>query len=126
MITKAETPHAPQPKGMPYSQAVIAGNLIFTAGQIHLTPDGKLVEGTVEDQAHQIMHNLQAILKKADASFTDVVKTTIYVTDMSTYSQVNTIYGSYLKPPFPARETVCVKELPLGAKIEISMVAVKS
>jgi len=124
-ITKVETTKAPQPKSAPYSQAIKAGNFIFTAGQIHLTPDGQLVEGTIEDQTHQIMRNLQAILKQAGASFANVVKTTIYVTDMSTYGQVNLVYGSYFKAPFPARETVCVKELPLGAKIEISLIAVK-
>jgi 2-iminobutanoate/2-iminopropanoate deaminase len=72
------------------------------------------------------MKNLQAILKKACVSFTNVVKSTIYVTDMSIYSKVNKIYGNYFSDPYPAREVVCVKELPLAAKVEISMVAVKS
>ena len=92
-----------------------------------MTPEGKLLEGTIEEQVHQIMKNLGAILKDAGVTFENVVKTTIYVTDMSIYGQVNIVYGSYFKdPPFPARETVCVKELPLGAKVEISMVAVKN
>lgn len=125
MKTKAETISAPKAIG-PYSQAIIDGNMVFTSGQIHLTPDGKLLEGTIEEQTHQIMMNLQAVLKEAGVSFSDVVKTTIYVTDMSIYGKVNEIYGSYFSDPYPARETVCVKELPLGAKLEISMVAVKS
>ena len=124
MKTKIITDKAPKAVG-PYSQAIIDGNLIFTSGQIHLTSDGKLVQGSIEDQVHQIMKNLQAVLEAAGVSFADVVKTTIYVTDMSTYGKVNEIYGGYFSDPYPARETVCVKELPLGAKIEISMVAVK-
>ena len=124
MKTKIITDKAPKAVG-PYSQAIIDGNLIFTSGQIHLTSDGKLVQGSIEDQVHQIMKNLQAVLEAAGVSFADVVKTTIYVTDMSTYGKVNEVYGSYFSDPFPARETVCVKELPLGAKLEISMIAVK-
>ena len=125
MKIKVETKNAPASKGIPYSQGIIAGNLVFTAGQIHLKPDGTPVEGTIEKQIHQIMRNLEAILKEAEATFADVVKTTIYITDMSIYPKVNNIYGSYMTEPYPARETVCVKELPLGAKVEISMVAVK-
>ena len=122
---KVETSRAPSPGKGPFSQAVVAGNLIFTSGQIYLTTEGKLLEGTLEEQIHQIMKNLQAVLEEAGASFTDVVKTTIYVTDMSAYGQINEIYGSYFSTPYPAREVVCVKELPLGAKVEISMIVVK-
>ena len=125
MKTKVETKNAPPPKTHPFSQAIITGNFVFTAGQIHLTSNGTPLEGTVEAQIHQVMKNLQAILKAAGVSFANVVKTTIYVTDMAIYPTVNEIYGSYLSEPYPARETVCVKELPLGAKVEISMVAVK-
>lgn len=125
MKTKIETPNAPRPNGLPYSQAIVAGNLIFTAGQIHITPDGKLVDGTIEEQTHQVMRNLKAVLSAAGATFDDVVKTTIYVTDMSDYGKINQVYGSYFTKNFPARETVCVKALPLGAKIEISLIAVK-
>ena len=71
------------------------------------------------------MKNLKAILEAGGVSFNNVVKTTIYVTDMSLYVEINKVYGSYFSDPFPARETVCVKELPLGAKLEISMVAIK-
>jgi|SRR3989344_1278993 len=126
MKTKVETTQAPSPKLMPYSQAIISGNLIFTAGQIPLTSDGKLINSTTEEQVHQVMKNLEAILKAAGATFANVVKTTIYVTDMSIYGKVNEVYGSYFSEPYPARETVCVKELPLGAQIEISIIAAKN
>lgn len=99
--------------------------MVFTSGSICLTTEGKLFEGTIEGQIHQIMKNLQAILEEAGVSFSNVVKTTIYVTDMTNYGKVNEVYGSYMSDPFPARKVVCVKELPLGAKAEISMVAVK-
>ncbi|MDO8664955.1 MAG: Rid family detoxifying hydrolase [Candidatus Liptonbacteria bacterium] len=125
MKTKVSTIKAPQATG-PFSQAVVVGDLIFTSGQICLTLEGKLLEGSIEEQIHQIMKNLQAILEEAGVSFVHVVKTTIYVTDMAIYKTVNEIYGSYMAEPFPAREVVCVKELPLGAQIEISMVAEKS
>ena len=124
MKQKIHTDNAPKATG-PFSQAIINGDMVFTSGQIYLTPDGKLLEGTLEEQVHQIMKNLQAILETAGVSFKNVVKTTIYVTDMSIYGKVNEIYGSYMEEPYPARETVCVKELPLGAKVEISMIALK-
>lgn len=126
MKTKVVTAKAPSPALGPYSQAIIAGNFVFTQGSIYLTPEGKLLEGTIEEQIHQIMKNLQAILEEAGVSFADVVKTTIYVTDMSLYGKVNEIYARYMSDPYPARETVCVKELPLGAKVEISMIAAKT
>lgn len=125
MKIKVETKNAPPPKGMPFSQAIIAGNFVFTAGQIHLKSDGTPLEGTIKEQVHQVMNNLRVILEEAGTSFSNVVKTTIYVTNMDIYPTVNEVYGSYMSEPYPARETVCVKELPLGAKVEISMVAVK-
>ena len=125
MKTKIVTTDAPPAGASPHSQAIVANNFVFTQGSIYLTPEGKLLEGTLEEQIHQIMKNLQAILKAADVDFTNVVKTTIYVTDMSIYGKVNEIYGEYMSEPYPARETVCVTELPLGAKVEISMIAVK-
>ncbi len=118
------TKNAPPATG-PFSQAVKHGNLLFTSGQIHLRSNGKLVEGSTEDKTHQVMSNLKNILHQADVSLKDVVKTTIYITNMADYSIINEVYGSYFKKgPFPARETVCVKELPLGASVEISMIAV--
>ncbi len=125
MKIKIETSDAPKATG-PFSQAVIDGNMIFTSGQVYLTKEGKLVEGSIEEQTHQVMKNLKAVLEASGATFKDVVKTTIYVTDMSLYGKINEVYGSYLSEPFPARETVCVKQLPLGAKLEISMVAIKT
>ncbi len=119
------TPNAPQAIG-PYSQAIVSGDYIFVSGQIHLTPDGRLVEGTIEEQTHQVMENLKAILEAADASFQNVVKVTIYLTNIEDFGKMNVVYKAYMVEPFPARETVAIKELPKGAKIEISMIAVKS
>jgi len=120
-----KTLKAPQAIG-PYSQAIINGNIVFTSGQIYLAPDGKKVGETIEEQTHQVMKNLMAILESAGVSFKDVVKTVIYITDMSVFGKMNEVYKSYMVEPYPARETVGVKELPLGAKVEISMVAVKN
>jgi 2-iminobutanoate/2-iminopropanoate deaminase len=108
----------------PLSPFVKKGNMIFTSGQVYLK-DGKLIEGSVKDQAHQVMTNLKNVLEKAGVTFNDVVKTTIYTTDMSIYGEINEIYASYFSGTFPAREVIGVKELPLGAKIEISMVAIE-
>ena len=125
MKQKIATDKAPKATG-PFSQAIVSGNLIFTSGQIYLTPEGKLLEGTIEEQTHQVMKNLQSILEAAKVSFSDVIKTTIYVTDMSLYGKINDAYRGYFSDPFPARETVCVKGLPLEAMLEISMIAVKT
>ncbi len=125
MKTKVTTTKAPPSEVTPFSQGIIANNFVFTAGQIHLTSEGKPLVGTIEEQIHQVMKNLKAILEEAGVSFADVVKTTIYITDFSIYAKLNEIYGSYMSEPYPARETVCVKELPLGAPVEISMIAVK-
>lgn len=124
MKQKIETKTAPQAIG-PYSQGIIAGNLIFTAGQIPMMADGKLLAGSIEDQMHQVMKNLEEVLKAAGATFADVVKTTAYVTDISILERINKVYSSYMQEPYPARETVGVKQLPKGAIIEISMIAVK-
>lgn len=125
MKTKIETSKAVLPGKSPHSQAIEANDLVFTQGVICLTPEGEMLEGTVEERVKQIMQSLQAILKEAGTSLENVVKTTIFVTDMSLYGQVNEVYKSYFSDPYPARETVCVKELPLGAEIEISVIAVK-
>ena len=120
-----KTLNAPQAIG-PYSQAMVNGDFVFVSGQIHLTSGGKLINGTIEEQTHQVMKNLKEVLKASNLSFTDVVKTTIYVIDISNFELINEVYKSYMIEPFPARETVGVKELPKGAKLEISMVAIKS
>lgn len=110
---------------LPFSPSVSRNGFVFTSGQVYLTSEGKLLEGTIEEQTHQVMGNLKKILDKEGVGFGNVVKTTIYVTDMENYSKINEVYGSYFSEPYPAREMVCVKELPLGAKLEISMVAAK-
>ena len=111
---------------LPFSPAVVKDKFVFTSGQVPLTPEGKLLEGTIQEQTHQVMKNLKTVLKKAGVSFEDVVKTTIYITDMSLYGEINEVYGSYFSKNFPAREAIGVKALPLGAKLEISMVAIKN
>lgn len=123
MKTKVTAKNAPAATG-PFSHAIKANGLIFTSGQIYLTKEGKLLEGSLKDQVHQIMKNQQAILKAAGVTFADVVKATIYVTDMSVYGDINEVYGSYFQDPFPAREVVCVQTLPLGATVEISLIAI--
>ena len=110
---------------LPFSESVTRNGFVFISGQIYLTPEGKLVEGTIEEQTHQIMKNLQTILKQEGLDFSNVVKTTIYTTDISLYDSVNKVYASYFKGAFPAREMIGVKELPLGARLEISMIAAK-
>ncbi len=111
---------------LPFSPSISKNGFIFTSGQVYLTEDGKLLEGTIQEQTHHVMKNLEKVLKIAGATFGDVVKTTIYLTDMSYYSEVSEVYGSYFVEAYPARETVCVKELPLGARIEISMIAAQA
>ena len=109
----------------PFSQAIKTDNFVFTSGQIYLTTEGKLLEGSIEEKTHQVLNNLKNILEEAGCSFENVVKTTIYVTDMSVYGKINEVYGGYFKEPFPAREVVCVQALPLVAEVEISMIAIK-
>ncbi len=111
---------------LPFSEYRVAGHLIFTSGQIGLTGEGKLVGESVEEQTHQTMKNLQKVLESAGVSLNEVVKTTIYITDFADFPKINEIYVSYLKEPYPARETVAVKALAFGAKLEISMIAAKN
>ena len=107
----------------PYSPAVKVGNLLFISGQIGLDRDGNMKE-TLEEQTEQVLKNLMEILKSAGASEKNVVKTTIYITDMSHFPIVNEIYARYFSEPYPARATVAVKELPKGALVEIEAIAV--
>ncbi|RYY95510.1 MAG: RidA family protein [Chitinophagaceae bacterium] len=118
-----ETPHAPAPIG-PYNQAVRFGNLLFISGQICLDPaSGQLKNSDLQEETHQVMHNLKAILQEAGLSFAHVLKTTIFLTDMNRFSDVNEIYGKYFEGAFPARETVQVSALPRFVNVEISMIA---
>ncbi|MDP2671196.1 MAG: Rid family detoxifying hydrolase [bacterium] len=125
MKTKVETDEAPKAPGL-LSQGIVDGNMIYVAGQIHSTPDGKVIEGTTEEKTHQVIKNLSAILKAAGADLTHVVKVTIYVTDIAELPKLNEVYKTYFTTePLPVREAVCVKALPLGATIEMSCIASK-
>ena len=117
------TTKAPAPIG-PYNQAVKAGDLLFVSGQIPIDPStNELVTGSIKEEAHQSMKNIQAILTEAHITFEHVVKTTIFLSDMSLFAEVNEVYGSYFNGDFPARETVAVKGLPKNANVEISVIA---
>jgi 2-iminobutanoate/2-iminopropanoate deaminase len=119
------TDKAPSPIG-PYSQAVRANGLVFLSGQVAFVPEtGELELSSLEAETHQVMKNIQAVLNEAKLSFDHIVKTTIFLSDMSLFAQVNAVYGTYFKGDFPARETVAVKGLPRGVNVEISMTAVE-
>jgi len=114
---------APAPIG-PYSQAVKTGPLLFVSGQIAINPaTGNLETADLYTETHQVMHNLKAVLNEAGMDFGNVVKTTIFLTDMDFFSTVNEIYGKYFQGNFPARETVAVKALPKNVNVEISVIA---
>lgn len=120
------TENAPEPIG-PYSQAVLAGNMLFISGQIPIDPtSNQLIIGSIADEAKQVMKNLDALLKSSGFLFEDVVKTTIFLSNMNHFAEVNEIYGSYFSANFPARETVAVLGLPKNVNVEISLIAVKA
>jgi 2-iminobutanoate/2-iminopropanoate deaminase len=122
---KIETTHAPVAIG-PYSQGVQAGDFIFASGQIPLAADGtSKADRPMADQAKQALENLAAVLKAAKSSMANVVKTTVYLTDLADFSEMNRIYGQFFSEPFPARTTVQVAALPKGAKIEIEAMALQ-
>ena len=117
------TPDAPAPIG-PYSQAVQTGDMLFISGQIALIPGtSELANADTATETRQVMKNIQAILTAAGMNFSNVVKTTIFLSDMNLFAAVNEIYGSYFESDFPARETVAVKGLPKSVNVEISMIA---
>ena len=108
----------------PYSQAILTGNTLFLSGQVGIDPDeGKIVAETVDGQTRQVMRNLEAVLQAANMSFANVVKTTIYLRSMDDFQTVNGIYGEFFKTDPPARVTIQVAALPLGALVEIEAVA---
>ena len=120
-----KTDAAPAPIG-PYNQAILAGDTLYISGQICIDPaTGKLKNQDIQEETHQVMHNLRSILSAADMGFHNVVKTTIFITDMNRFSEINEVYGKYFSDIFPARETVQVSALPKFVNVEISMIAVK-
>src|SRR5882757_4955724 len=125
MKTIINTNNAPAPIG-PYSQAVSAGNFLFVSGQIALNPaTGQLVTDDIKTETKQVMDNIKAILVEAGIDFSNIVKTSIFLTDMQNFAQVNEVYGTYFQDAFPARETVQVAGLPKGVNVEITVTAFK-
>lgn len=119
-----QTNKVPTPIG-PYSQAVIANGFLFASGQVAFNPaTGELVLTDILSETKQVMENIKAILEEAKISFAHVVKTTIFLSDMQLFAQVNEVYGSYFTNDFPARETVAVKTLPRNVNVEISVTAI--
>lgn len=119
------TSSAPAPIG-PYNQAVRMDNLLFISGQICIDPaTGSLKNQDIQEETHQVMHNLRSILSQAEMTFNNVVKTSIFITDMNRFSEVNEVYGKYFNDNFPARETIQVAALPKFVNVEISMIAAK-
>jgi len=124
-MTIINTNNAPAPIG-PYSQATVAGNFVFVSGQIPLNPvTGELITTGITDEAVMVMENIKAILTEAGIGFENIVKTSIFLTDLGNFGQVNEVYGKYFSANFPARETVQVSALPKGVNVEISVIAVK-
>ena len=117
------TAKAPAPIG-PYNQAVKANGFLFVSGQVAINPESnELITDNITNETHQVMKNLEAILTNANIGFGNVVKTTIFLSDMGLFAQVNEIYAQYFTSDFPARETVAVRTLPKGVNVEISVIA---
>ncbi|TFB12041.1 RidA family protein [Candidatus Marinimicrobia bacterium MT.SAG.4] len=117
------TTDAPQPVGA-YSQAVKTGNLLFVSGQIPIDPDnGELVQGTFKERARQVLNNIKNIVEAAGTDMNNVVKTTVFLTDLSNFAEVNEVYSEFFASDPPARAAVQVSKLPLGADIEIECIA---
>tara|TARA_Y100000768_G_C23944475_1_gene666861 strand:- start:209 stop:589 length:381 start_codon:yes stop_codon:yes gene_type:complete len=120
------TPNSPQPIG-PYNQAILKNNILFISGQIALDPKTmKLINDSIKEETIQVMENLKNILSEAKMNLSDVVKTSIFLSNMDNFNDVNKVYGSYLNSgEEPARETIAVKTLPMNVNVEISMIAMK-
>ena len=126
MAKVISTDKAPAAVG-PYSQALMAGNILFASGQIPLNPaTGEIVGDTAAEQAVRVFDNIKEVLKEAGMSVKDVVKTTVFLTDLSEFAAVNAVYAEHFSEPFPARSCVEVGALPKGARIECEIIAVKS
>lgn len=125
MKTIINTTNAPAPIG-PYSQAVVANGFLFASGQVAINPEnGELNMASIDEETHQVMRNIKAVLIEADYEFAHIIKTTIFLSDMALFAAVNEVYGSYFDAEYPARETVAVKGLPKGVNVEISITAFK-
>ena len=122
MKKEVSTPNADSVPGV-LSQAIDTGSLVFVSGQINITPNGEMVGESVEEKLKQIMQNIKAVLNAASLEVDDIVKATIFVTDLGQMAEFNKHYPTYFTAPFPAREAIGVKELPLGATIEVSVIA---
>ena len=123
--TIINTKNAPAPIG-PYNQAIVVNDTVYISGQICIDPaTGNLKNKDIQEETHQVMQNLKSILQEAGMNFSNVVKTTIFITDMNQFSEINTIYGKYFTEEFPARETVQVSALPKFVNVEISMIGIK-
>jgi 2-iminobutanoate/2-iminopropanoate deaminase len=117
------TTNAPAAVG-PYSQAIVAGDLVFCAGQVPLDPaTGEVIQGTIEQQTERVLRNVGAVLDAAGVTFGDVVKTTVFLVDMGDFAAMNGVYAGFFPDPPPARSTVGVAGLPKGARVEIEAVA---
>jgi len=124
LMKAIETDKAPKAIG-PYSQGIVSGNLIFTAGQIPLTPAGEMVSGGIGEQAKQVFENLKAVLERQGSGLGKVVKVTVFLKDLGDFAKMNEVYAAYFNEHKPARSTVQVAALPKGALVEIDMVAEK-
>ncbi|SDX48784.1 2-iminobutanoate/2-iminopropanoate deaminase [Lutibacter oricola] len=120
------TSNAPAPIG-PYNQAILTGNTLYTSGQIAINPaTGELVLNSIKEETTQVMENLKAVLAEAEMTFENVIKSSIFISDMNTFSEINEVYGSYFNAETaPARETVEVANLPKFVNVEISVIAIK-
>lgn len=120
-----KTNKAPEPIG-PYNQAIQVGNTLYTSGQIAINPvNGELVLDNIKEETKMVMENLNAVLLEANMDFSNVIKSTIFISDMNNFSLINEVYGSYFTSNFPARETVEVACLPKNVNVEISVIAIK-
>ena len=120
--TTVKTDRAPAAIG-PYSQGVVSGNLLFTSGQLPIDPaTGKIPQGSIEDKAHLVFKNLEAIAKEAGTTLDNAVKTTVFLADIANFQAVNSVYAQYFKEPYPARSAFQVAALPLGADVEVEAI----
>lgn len=121
-MKKIHTEEAPAAIG-PYSQGIIIDQLFFSSGQIPLTKEGVMIDGDVKEQTHQVFQNLQAVLKEAGSSLDQVVKATVFISDMNEFADINEVYAEYFNEHNPARSCVEVARLPKDAKVEIEVIA---